>query len=90
MCFTNTRCKFKLLIINYYISMIQIREISTGKVFKCWNASKSTATRDSFCTLQPITNRFRSNWNDVIDYFIQGKNDLFCQCLLKDGFEVVL
>ena len=69
--------------------MITIIDTYTGKVAdKIYNASLQFATKDSFCTDKRITRRFCHNHKGVVDYFMQGEKESFCQCLLKDRYIV--
>ena len=69
--------------------MITIIDKYTNKVAdKIYNASLQFATKDSFCTDKRITIRFCANHKGVVDYFIQNEKSSFCQCLLKDRYEV--
>lgn len=72
--------------------MITIRDKYTGESYKCYQACKQFATKDSFCT-EDITNRWLRNWHAVIEYRIllsQRGNKASFQILLKDRYEVVL
>lgn len=68
--------------------MITIKRLYDGETIKYSGANKECATKDSFCTNYKVGRRFRSNWHAVVDYFIDCGS--FTQCILKDGFEVVL
>ena len=69
--------------------MITIIDTYTNEVAdRIYNADLQFATKDSFCTDKRITRRFCANHKFVVDYFIQGEKDMFCQCLLKDRYIV--
>ena len=68
--------------------MVQIRNNKNSEVYKLSGASVEFATKDSVIVDRVITNKFRRNWHCVFSHFmVLGSST---QCLLNDGFEVIL
>lgn len=69
--------------------MIKILNKQTNEIYVLHGANKEDADKDSCIVNRPVTNRFRSNWAGVFDYFISLGSST--QCLLDSAhFEILI